>query len=120
MTRKEKREKEKNINYFFELLKIQRHFFKDFTEQLNRVKDSRHQSYITYSNDILLMMIILKNAFSLKSMRSMTEQFNKDEAIENMGKILGIKELGELPHYDTINNYLSTVQPNELNELSHT
>lgn len=117
ISRKEKREREKNNNYFFELMKVQRHFFKDFIKQLNQVKDSRHQSYVTYDNDILLMMIILKNACNLKSMRSMTDQFNKDETIENIKKILGINKLDELPHYDTINDFLSTVHPSELENI---
>src|SRR5690554_3612803 len=104
ISRKEKREREKSNNYFFELMKVQRHFFKNFNKRLYRVKDSRNQSYVTYDSDILLMMIILKNACNLKSMRSMTDQFNKDETIENIKKILGINKLDELPHYDTIND----------------
>jgi hypothetical protein len=36
------------------------------------------------------------------SMRSMAENFNKDECIENIKKILNNYELEELPHYDTI------------------
>jgi len=117
ITRKEKREREKNKNYFFELMKTQRHFFKDFNKWLGRIKDSRHQSYITYDSDILLMMIILKNACDLRSMRTMTNEFNKEEAIENIKKILNMEELSELPHYDTINDYLSTVQPSELENI---
>src|SRR5699024_2556669 len=82
ISRKEKREKEKNNNYFFELMKIQLHFFKE-----------------------------------LNSMRSMTYQFNKDETIENIKRILGIEKLDELPHYDTINDYLSTIHPSELEDI---
>jgi hypothetical protein len=52
-----------------------------------------------------------------KSMRSMSEGFNKEECIENIGKILGIKELEELPHYDTINNFLSGLDIAELEKI---
>ena len=44
----------------------------------------------------------------------MTDEFNKDECIENLGKCLGNEQLEELPHYDTINNFLSRLKPSEL------
>ncbi len=117
VTRKERREREKDTNYFFELEKIKKHFFKDLDEKFNTVHDPRHQSYITYNSDILLMMTILKNVFNLKSMRSMTDQLNKDECIHNVQKILGCSELEELPHYDTINDFLSRLDPEELEKV---
>src|SRR5690625_6078436 len=111
LTRKEKREQEKDINYFFELEKVRKHLFKNLDNKLNEINDPRHQSYVTYNSDILLMMTIFKNAFDLKSMRSMTDQFNKDECIHNFQKLLGCNELKELPHYDTINDFLSRLKP---------
>ncbi|TXK88388.1 transposase family protein, partial [Geobacillus sp. AYS3] len=104
LTRKEKREREKNQNFFFDFVKIQNHFFKDLVDQLKKVKDKRHQSYITYGPETILYTILLKSVFGIKSMRSMTELFNKDECIENIRVVLGLKELNELPHYDTIND----------------
>lgn len=50
-------------------------------------------------------------------MRSMTERFNKEECIENIKKVLGIKEFEELPHYDTINDFLSKLDGLELEEI---
>ncbi|MEN0648338.1 hypothetical protein NSQ82_04735 [Caldifermentibacillus hisashii] len=52
-----------------------------------------------------MMMVILKNACNLKSMREMTNEFNKEECIKNLGKLLGNEDLEELPHYDTINDF---------------
>ena len=117
VSRKEKREHEKDTNYFFELMKIKNHFMKDLDVRLKNVKDPRHQSYITYNCDILLFMIILKNVSNLKSMRSMTNYFNKEECIDNVGKILGLETLEELPHYDTINDFLSKLDPKELENI---
>jgi len=117
VTRKEKREREKDTNYFFELEKVRKHFFENLDYKFNEVNDPRHQSYVTYNSDVLLMMTILKNAFDLKSMRSMTDQFNKDECIHNFRKILGCSELKELPHYDTINDFLSRLEPTELEKI---
>ncbi|MFA8439630.1 transposase family protein, partial [Bacillaceae bacterium YX66] len=101
LTRKEKRNREKNQNYFFDLLKIQRHFFKDFITKLKKVKDPRHQSYITYETETMLYTALLKNIIGIDTMRNMTVQFNTDECIENVKTALSIDELEELPHYDT-------------------
>ncbi|MEG6533184.1 transposase family protein [Caldibacillus thermoamylovorans] len=117
VTRKEKREMEKEVNYLFELLKAQNHFFKNLNKLLKEVDDPRHQSYITYDTEVLLMMVILKNACNLKSMREMTNEFNKEECIKNVGKWLGNEDLEELPHYDTINDFLSRLNPAELERI---
>jgi hypothetical protein len=114
VTRRQKRAREKDTNYFFEFEKLKRHFFKKINERLKEINDPRNQSYITYDCDILLLMVILKNVCNLKSMRSMTDQFNKDECIENLKKALGLETLDELPHYDTINDFLSKLDPTEV------
>ena len=114
VTRKEKREQEKETNYLFEFGKIKNHYFKELFGKLNQVKDPRHPSYIFYQCDLILLMMILKNACNLKSMREMTNQFNKDECVENIQKIIGLEQLKELPHYDTINNFLKELDPSEL------
>ncbi|MEK5269124.1 MULTISPECIES: hypothetical protein [unclassified Heyndrickxia] len=61
VTRKEKRNREKEANYFFEFLKIQKHFFKDLMNNLKKVADHRHQSYTTYGPEVLLFTMMLKN-----------------------------------------------------------
>lgn len=113
-TRAEKRKEEKGQNYFFEFQKIQRIFFKDFLKRLKRVKDGRHKSYIQYPAEVLLYMLVLKNATGCQSMRNMTDRFNKEECIKNVGQALGIEKLEELPHYDTINDFLSGLEPSSL------
>ncbi|HAJ3957508.1 transposase family protein [Fictibacillus sp. Mic-4] len=117
VTRKEKREKEKETNYFFEFLKIKRHFFKDLVNQLKGVNDHRCQSHITYQPEVLLFTLLLKNIAGFRSMRSMTDGLNKEECIENVRKILGLTMLVELPHYDTINNFLSGLEMTELENI---
>ena len=117
ITRKQKRDKQKEINFFGEFLRIQRHFFKEMNSKLRYVKDNRHQSYIEYGTDILLFSVIMKNITSLQSMNQMTVEFNKDECINNVGKTLGYEELDELPHYDTINNFLKRLEPIEIEKI---
>jgi hypothetical protein len=117
VTRKEKREQEKNTNYFFEFIKIKKHFFKEFTDRLKNIKDPRNQSYITYGPEIILFTMLLKNMADLKSMRSMSNSFNKDECIENIRKVFGLEVLEELPHYDTINDFLTGLELSELENI---
>ncbi len=116
-TRKEKREKLKEINFFEQIVKIKKHFFKEFNEILKHVKDNRHQSYIEYDPDIILFLMIIKNITSIESMNQMTTEFNKDECINNVAKTLGYEELEELPHYDTINNFLKILPPIEIEKI---
>lgn len=56
---------------------------------IEAVKDNRHQSYIEYETDILLFSVIMKNACCIDIMNGMTEKFNKDECIKNIGNVLG-------------------------------
>lgn len=60
VTRKQKREKQEDINFFGESIKIQNHFFKDINSRLKGVKDKRHQSYVVYAPDIILYSILMK------------------------------------------------------------
>lgn len=117
MTRKEKREQEKKTNYFFEFAKIKQHFFGDLNNMFKKVEDPRNQSHITYDCDLILLMMILKNSCNLESMRSMTNQFNKEECLDNLKKLLHLDKLEELPHYDTINNFLAALNPTELENI---
>lgn len=116
LTRKERREIEKGTNYIFEFTKVANHFFKDLNMRFKRVKDHRHQSYVTYGPEVLLLVVILKNICNLESMRGMSKSFNKDECIKNVEKIINVEGLNELPHYDTINDFLKGL---ELSELEH-
>jgi hypothetical protein len=117
ITRKQKRDKQKEINFFEEFLRIKNHFFKGINVKLKGVKDNRHQSYVEYGTDILLFSVIMKNITAIESMNKMTEEFNKDECINNIAKTLGYENLDELPHRDTINNFLKKLKPIELEKI---
>lgn len=116
VTREKKREKEREINFFEEFIKLQKHFFKDIIKRLKSVKDPRHKSYIEYEPEVILFPVIMKNVCGIGSMSSMTEKFNKDECIENISMVLGCN-LEELPHYDTINNFLCGLEPEEIEKI---
>ena len=88
-SRKQKREKLSEINFFGQFIKIKEHFFKELNSNLRRIKDPRHQSYVEYGADILIFTLIMKNASGLESMNKMTSEFNREECIENIAKALG-------------------------------
>ena len=48
----------------------------------------------------------MKNVTAIESMNQMTNKFNTEECINNVAKALGYDDLEELPHYDTVNNFL--------------
>lgn len=47
----------------------------------------------------------------------MTESFNRDECIENIKVVLGLDGLEEIPHYDTINDFLSNLDNKQLEKI---
>ncbi len=118
ITRKERREYLKQIRLAHELVKIIQHFFPGLMPQLKQVSDPRHQSYITYERHVLLMTQIISAILHISSMRCMSEEFNVDTAIENLGYLCGEK-LEEAPYWETINNYLKRLDPAELQNVIH-
>lgn len=100
-----------------ELFRIIKHFFPDLVNLLKKVKDPRHQSYITYETEILLMTKILSSIFYIESMRKTSEKFNCREAIENVKTICGEDELEQLPHWSTINEFLERLDPQQLEKI---
>lgn len=117
MTRKEKRKIVSENNFFGEFLTIKKHFFKELFVQLKSVKDFRQTGKVIYSPDILLFTIIMKNCCSIITMNGMKNEFNTNNSIENMGKAMGYEELEELPHYDTINNFLKKLDNYQLEKI---
>lgn len=117
ITRKEERAKIRERNFLFELVKTKEHFFKDLNIWLKDVKDRRNRSYIKYEPDEILLPVILKNIMSMESMRQMSTEFNRDEVIENVRVMLSKKEMDELPHYDTVNDFLEMLPPEELEKV---
>ena len=73
----------------------------------------RHDDYLC--NYIYVM--ILKNVCSIESMKEMTQAFNEDELIKNVYKILKLEPKEYLPHYVTINECLSKLNPKELEKI---
>ncbi|WP_139905464.1 transposase family protein [Clostridium thermarum] len=115
--KKTKERKREKINYFREFIKIKNHFFKDLNKKLASVKDKRNQSYVTYAPEIILFTVIMKNVSGIVSMNKMTRDFNNKAVINNIAASLGYESLEEIPHYDTINNFLKELEASELEKI---
>lgn len=117
MTRKERREEKQQTNFFFELLKVQTHFFPWLSEELKKRKDPRGAG-ITYPPEVMLSTGLVKNLVSLRSMREMKFKLNTEECIANIWRLAGHKTGGEeIPHYDTENDYLEKLETEELEKI---
>jgi len=116
MTRKKKRELEK-ANIFKELLKIINSCFKELIPILNQVEDKRHQSYVEYKPQEILYVMLMAQVMTIGTMKDVTGSFNTQVCIENFKKIFRNQELKEIPHHDTINNFLKILQPKELEKI---
>lgn len=116
--RKESREQLKKFQLACELLRVLKRFFPALLPTLKAVTDKRHPSYIKYQNHVLLMTRILSAIFYISSMRKTSEEFNSEKVIQNIGYLCG-EQLEEIPYWETINLYLKTVPPEELQEVIH-
>lgn len=116
MNRKEKRELKKEINIFSDVVKIIKQYFPQLTDKLEKLTDTRHQSYVEYQMSVITVTRLLGLLCGIKSMRSTTEKFNTEETIENIANLLEI-ELEEIPHYDTINNVFEKLDIEELRKI---
>lgn len=87
--------------------------FRDFSE----TKDPRHQSYTDYSNKELLGTVFYKGVAGIRSMQSMTYEFNSENITRNIQQFLGEEEKAYLPHAVTINDYFEKLDPEELQNV---
>ena len=116
MNRKERRKLKKEINIFSDLVNIIKQYFPQLIEKLEKLTDTRHQSYIEYKMSVITVTRLLGLLCGIKSMRETTEKFNTEETIKNIANLLEI-ELEEIPHYDTINNVFEKLEMGELRKI---
>lgn len=118
MTRKIKREAEMKYNAFKDTLKMMKHYFPDFMELLSKIDDPRHQSYITYPQEELIMISMFSRFAQLKSRNHMNECFN-NESVIHCTQLLFDEKLTEVPHGDTINNYFKEVSVEQFRRIMY-
>ena len=117
VNKKNKRNKLSGNKPIVDFIKVQRHFFKDLSKWIDELEDPRNKSYITYTQQDLFYLGILKNVCGIKTMRQMNEKFNEEECINSLSFMSEDKELKELPDFTTLNNYLEKLSPKCLSDL---
>lgn len=116
MNRRERRKLKKEINIFEDVVKIIKQYFPQLVEKLEKLTDTRNQSYVEYKMSVITITRLLGLLCGIKSMRETTEKFNTEETIQNIANLLEI-ELEEIPHYDTINNVFEKIEIEELRKI---
>ena len=116
MNRKEKKNKRKEISVLREVVKIVRQYFPELIDKFEGLTDLRNQSYVTYQMKVIFIVRIMGLMCEIKSMNGITQEFNTEEAIENIAKLCGL-ELDEIPHHDTINDVFKKIKVEELEEI---
>lgn len=114
ITRSEKRKLQSEENVFFGLVRTTKHFFPNFQEMLAHTKDPRCAAYITYTPEELLFPAILAKATDVHSGRHMDLSFNTETCIENIYQVLAKERKENVPHHDTLNDYLKVLPHKEL------
>lgn len=110
-TKKDKRRKKASDRGIVDFMRISYHFFSEMNEWIGDMTDPRNPSYTTYTQADYIWLGIMKNVCGQKSMRSMDENFNEDICIDTLRILSGNKNLTEMPHYDSLNWYLSRLSP---------
>lgn len=118
MVRKERRIQRKlEKNPIVELNKVQNRYYPQLFWKFAQTEDPRHQSYILYTNQMMLGMLYYKGIAGIDSMQEMSEQFNHEGISKNLSVFMGEEEREYLPHHVTENEYLERLNPMELEEI---
>ena len=82
MNRKEKRNKNKELNILKDVITIINQYFQELIEKFEGLTDIRKQSYVKYKMKVIFMVRLLALMCEIKTMHEMTREFNTQEAIE--------------------------------------
>ena len=120
MGRKEDRKAAKReTNAVAELCRVQRKYVPELFDLFGATADPRNQSYITYTNRMMLGQMYFKGIAGIISMQGMTQAFNDRKVSENLSLLMGCTERKYLPHHVTENEYLERLDPGEMEEVIH-
>lgn len=113
MNRNEKRKLKKEIEVFSDVVNIIKQYFPWLINKLDKLTDTRHQSYVEYTMSTITITRLLALLCGIKSMRQVTQTFNTEETIKNIANLLDL-ELEEIPHHDTINEVFENIDVEQL------
>ena len=116
MNRKEKRERNKELNILNDLVTIIKQYFPELIDKFEGLTDLRNQSYVKYQMKVIFIVRLMGLMCEMKSMQGMTRELNTEEAIQNIAEICEL-ELEEIPHCDTINDVFEKVKVEEIEKI---
>ncbi len=103
-----------------ELMKILKNAIPDLPSIVQTfIQTGRQEGKVVYSDRAIVLTAVFGFVCGVDSARMVTELFNTDEAIENLGKFVEQKGLGSIPNYSTIKNALEEIKscPEAFNEV---
>ena len=104
-------------NPVVECNRIRQKYCPDLFRDFAQTDDPRHLSYTDYSNRELLGTVFYKGIAGIRSMQSMTYEFNRDAVARNLSRFMGGKERDYLPHAVTVNEYFERLDPQQLQRV---
>ncbi len=113
MNRSEKRKLRKETEVFSDVVNIIKQYFPFLVNKLDKLTDTRHQSYVEYTMSTITITRLLALLCGIKSMRQVTQTFNTEGTIKNIANLLNL-ELEEIPHHDTINEVFENLDVEQL------
>lgn len=116
LNRKERRNKNKEINIIGELITIIKQYFPELINKFEGLTDTRNQSYVKYQMKVIFIVRLMALMCEIKSMHGLTREFNTEETIKNIAQICEL-ELEEIPHCDTINDVFEKIKIEELEKI---
>ena len=117
MTRKDRERELETFNAACELSRIIKKFFPDLVPYLSKVYDPRDTARVKYTSELLLFTRIIGAVFRLGSMRKISNGLSNQAIRDNISAMLGASEMDNLPHGDTINDYLEKLDSEELESI---
>lgn len=116
MNRKQKRELRKDKNLITELYTIIIKYLPELFEKFQKLTDTRHQGYVTYSMKCICVTRLFGLLCGITSMTEITDKFNSEESIENISSIIN-ENLYELPYWETIQDVMIKIDLEELRKI---
>lgn len=116
MTRKEKRNLQKDKSLVCGLFHIIEKYLPRLFHMFDDLTDIRQQGKITYSMKVICVTRLFGLLCGITTMNSLTHKFNNEITISNFSKLLGC-HLEDLPHYDTINDVFDDLNIDELRKI---
>ena len=93
----------REANVVAELCRVQKKYILELFDLFESTPASRNQSYITYTNRMMLGQMFFKGIAGIASIQGMTQAFNDKKISKNLSLLMGCTERKYLPHHVTEN-----------------